>query len=83
MLSMTDFADSKKILYIFSVGCIESQNAYLDASGHVLDLGLHRNVVSNNPVPQQPRLTSWNPESQKICLNEIIMSIKTCKPYKS
>lgn len=68
---MTGRTDSKNILYTVSVGCIESQNTNLDASGHVLDLGLHRTVVSNKPVPQQPRLTSLNPRIQTHIVKEI------------
>lgn len=60
---MVGWRDSKTILYISCVGCIESQNTYLDASGHMFDLGLHRNVVSNKPVPQHPSWTSLNPEN--------------------
>ena len=47
--------------YAASVGCMESQKMYLEASGHVGIPTMHRGPNSNKPVPQHPWKVCWKP----------------------
>ena len=44
---------------------MESQNTYLEASGHAYDLELHKNAVSKYPLPQHPLFTTSIPTKRK------------------
>lgn len=80
--SMVGWKDLEQIEYVLSVGWIESQNTYFEASGHTYDFGLHKNVVSSKPVPQQPLFTSSKP-TFKIVLLSALIHMNTDKTYKT
>jgi hypothetical protein len=68
---------SKTMLYAFSVGCIASQNTYLEASVHTFVVKLlHKYEVSIYPVPQHPTLTSANPTTKIIGDQSVVIVLK-------
>ena len=70
---------SKRRSYALSVGCMESQNTYFDASEQTREFELHKNDASIKPVPQQPLLTSSKSEekkSKKIIRSLILKEVK-------
>ena len=64
MRSSVERMSLKTTLYAISVGCIASQNTYLEGSVHTVEARLHKIDVSTYPVPQQPTLTCSYPTTK-------------------
>lgn len=76
MRSSVERMSLKTTLYAISVGCIASQNTYLEGSVHTVEARLHKIDVSTYPVPQHPTLTCSYPTTKITADQWVVIVLK-------